>query len=412
MRKREPDDVLDEIEDKMTRFGIRRFGFYEDNALALKWLNWMIGLSKVEIRSSSAAEIASVALIISNALNEPGVEHPSQRYGVEPAPALRKAAEIAAEFGELGSAVGFRQELRILAPDDEENSIELVRLLNAVGKTDDAVQELASIIADLLVTRSMRWQAVWLSPDVIGQNVEMWSKLRDRIRSLNSSDTEMDMAVESLALSSTGRVDEGIKRVATAQSSDPNPYLSFLAGNLEKRQGRSAEAISSFSVATSGSKEATAWRSFTFRDDSPLEQIVRIYLEQNQSRAALKMAERISVWVPPGAGGRVNEAESVDAKLPSRTNGMLPLGVIAVTRQRVANAALLEQLSVAAEKLNELTRASEFEKLRRTLLTVAADINSSDARLEMLRQTQAKLDREKPQPLSVDRELVSQTMLN
>ena len=74
---------------------------------------------------------------------------------------------------------------------------------------------------------------------------------------------------------------------------------------------------------------------------------------------------------------------------------MLPLGIIAVTRQRVANAALLEQLSVAAEKLNELTRASEFEKLRRTLLTVAADINSSDARLEMLRQTQAKLDREK-----------------
>jgi len=36
MRKRTPEDVLDEIEDKMQRFGIRRFGFYEDNALAVR----------------------------------------------------------------------------------------------------------------------------------------------------------------------------------------------------------------------------------------------------------------------------------------------------------------------------------------------------------------------------------------
>lgn len=36
MRAREPEDVLEEIEYKMHRFGIRRFGFYEDNALALR----------------------------------------------------------------------------------------------------------------------------------------------------------------------------------------------------------------------------------------------------------------------------------------------------------------------------------------------------------------------------------------
>jgi radical SAM superfamily enzyme YgiQ (UPF0313 family) len=36
MRKREPEDVLAEIEDKKERFGIRRFGFYEDNALVVR----------------------------------------------------------------------------------------------------------------------------------------------------------------------------------------------------------------------------------------------------------------------------------------------------------------------------------------------------------------------------------------
>ncbi len=36
VRGRTPEDVLDEIEDKMGRFGIRRFGFYEDNALILR----------------------------------------------------------------------------------------------------------------------------------------------------------------------------------------------------------------------------------------------------------------------------------------------------------------------------------------------------------------------------------------
>ena len=36
MRKREPEEVLEEIEYKMKHFGVRRFGFYEDNALALR----------------------------------------------------------------------------------------------------------------------------------------------------------------------------------------------------------------------------------------------------------------------------------------------------------------------------------------------------------------------------------------
>jgi radical SAM superfamily enzyme YgiQ (UPF0313 family) len=36
MRPREPEDVLEEIEYKHNTYGIRRFGFYEDNALALR----------------------------------------------------------------------------------------------------------------------------------------------------------------------------------------------------------------------------------------------------------------------------------------------------------------------------------------------------------------------------------------
>lgn len=36
VRGRTKEDVISEIEDKMTRFGVRRFGFYEDNALVLR----------------------------------------------------------------------------------------------------------------------------------------------------------------------------------------------------------------------------------------------------------------------------------------------------------------------------------------------------------------------------------------
>lgn len=36
MRQRTPEDVLEEIEHKMTHYGIKHFGFYEDNALALR----------------------------------------------------------------------------------------------------------------------------------------------------------------------------------------------------------------------------------------------------------------------------------------------------------------------------------------------------------------------------------------
>src|SRR5207237_9237261 len=117
--------------------------------------------------------------------------------------------------------------------------------------TDEAIENLATIIGDRLATRSARWQAAWLAPEIIGQRPELWAKLRERVRALDATDSEMDAALQSLSLTSAGQIDEAVKVVAAIDSIDPNPYLSFLRGFLEKKQGHEGNSIDSFARALS-----------------------------------------------------------------------------------------------------------------------------------------------------------------
>jgi hypothetical protein len=344
--------------------GLARIAFERgDKALGLKWLQLMIDFTNPDRKQETAAAIASLPLVAKYSEGSSSMEELAQ---IDPATALPLAAEMAGEFGEVEAALGFREQLLAQSPDDEQNQIELVRLLSANGKTDDAIQQLAAIISNRMLTRNTRWQAVWLAPELVAQNSSLWDKLRERVRSLSPNDSEMNIALESLA---------SVKPLAGAENDAPNAYLSSLRAIIEKRAGNDAESRNSFMRALVESRESAAWTSFAFVEDEPLEQLVALYLKDNQPEAALKLAERVAAFQP-----NQNLAEQLTTgryqTLQQRTE----------ERRRSSHINLLELLSNAAEQLGDLNRAYDLEQLRLALLIKQPDRDLAQARLNHLHE--------------------------
>jgi hypothetical protein len=106
----------------------------------------------------------AMPLVAAHAENQPQ----SEDVQFDRITALRLAAETAGEFGAFAEGANFRQQLLTASPADEENRIELIRLLAASGKRDEAIQSLDATIADRDATRALRSQAVWLRPEIVG----------------------------------------------------------------------------------------------------------------------------------------------------------------------------------------------------------------------------------------------------
>ena len=343
--------------------GLARLAFERgDKTLALKWLQLMLDLTKPDRNEETAAAIAAMPLVAKHS----GTASTDESTPIDPAAALQVAAEMCGEFGELETALGFRQQLLIESPNDEQNQLELVRLLGANGKQDDAIQNLADIIGNRTLTRNTRWQAVWLAPELVAQNSSLWTRLRDRVHAVSPNDSEMNVALESLSLSS-------VKLFDGAQ----NASLSSLRAIIEKNAGLNQDSRNSFTRALIQSKDSNAWQSFAFVEDEPLEQIVALYLKENQPVAALKLAERVAAFQP-------KKDEQDQAQLfVARYQTLLQR---AEERRRASHVNMLESLSIAAEQIGDLNRAYELEQLRLALLSKQSDRDLALARLDHLRE--------------------------
>lgn len=381
-----------------------------DVALGLKWLQWMVNLSKEDSKAETESELGALPLVKAHAVENPAVELPSGREDIEEADALRLAAEKAGEFVQFDAALTYRQQLLALSPNDEENRIELVRLLAMTKKTDEAIENLAAIIGDRLVTRSARWQALWVATEITDQRPALWTKLRERVRILKANDTEMDAALQVLSLTSADQIEEAVKLVESNERTDPNPQLTFLRGVIEKKQGREANSLDSFTRALMASRDSKVWQPFAVNEDKPLAQIIRLYLKQNQPRAALKLATQDPDLQPNESaaddGERQPDKVAIDES-EVETKRYQTLRARTAVRQRNARAELLELLSTAAEQIGDLSRAAELEKARLDFLVKTADKETAKTRIERLRKMQHQTDSKRKPELVIDQRLVS-----
>ena len=380
-----------------------------DSAAGLKWLQAIVSLSKQDLKAETQGQLAALPLVKKHAVDAPGVELPPADDRIEEAKALGLAAETAARFSQFEAATNYRQLLLTISPDDGENRIELVRLLAAEKKTTQALENLAAVIGDRTTTRNLRWQAVWLAPEITEQKPEAWTTLRDRLRSLNSSDSEMAAALETLSLAATARAGEGVKLLSDSENRNPNPNLRVLQASLEKRLGQEGNSLGSYLQSQIEGSDSSAWALFGFVEDQPLDQIVRLYLIQNQPRAALKMAERLnSLQSYTIAHKRGESEENIEMDKPVFGSGRyLTLRARAELRERETRLELLEFLSAAAERIGDLNRAIALAQARLALLVKAEDRNAVEARIEQLREAQRKIERQWKPLLVVDQRLVA-----
>ena len=358
----------------------------------------MIDLTAPESKQETIASLMTMQLIAAHIAGSPE----SEDVQFDRTTALRVASETAGEFGSYDAAVNFRQQLITASPTDEENRIELIRLLAANGKKDEAIQNLAATIADRNASRTLRWQAIWLTPEIAGKDLSLWANIRDRVHAPSTSDSEMNTALEALSLYAAGRSDEATKLITAAEMSMPTEYLSSLHAILEKTY--SADALNSFARALIAAQEPTVSKSFGFAEDEPLEQIVSLYLKQNQPRAALKVAERIVAFQ---ADKKSVEAETGMQLLLDTRDRYQTLRERAEQRERTTHINLLATLSAAAEQLGDLNRAVELERLRLPLVNTLSERNATQVRLDHLQQLQSTAARTRRVSLVVDQKLVA-----
>jgi hypothetical protein len=381
--------------------GLARIAFERGDAkAALTWLQTMVDLTAPDNKEQTVASLMMVQVIATQTDTVPQ----SEEVQFDRTTALRLAAETASEFRAYDAAINFRQQLLTASPDDEVNRIELIRLLAASGKSDEAMQNLAATIADRNATRTLRWQAVWLTPEIVGNQTSLWANVRDRVRSLNASDTEMNTALEALSLSSAGHADEAIKLIGTTENSMPNEYLGTLHAVLAKNASP-AEALDGFTRALIATRESTVSKSFGFVEDEPLEQMIGLYLKQNQPRAALKLAERVAA-LQPNKNSVVPMDEAGIRALQGTFERYQTLRDRAEHRWRATRVNLLALLSKAAEQSGDLNRAVELERLRLAIAASSAERNATQARLDHLQQLQSSASRVQKATLVVDQRLV------
>ena len=389
-----------------------------DTAQGRALLQMMLDLGQEETRPTTEASLAAAAWLKPYAVEDVSVELPEAANRINYNQSLALAADTAAEFAQFDFAISCRQRLRALTPNDEANRIELARLLAANGQREEARAQLAAIISERTATRHARWQALWLAPELCGDEAAALQDLRARVAA-ESKDEEMLTALDALALNGAGRATEARALAAKLAAAEPNVYVRSFRALLDVHDGQSESALASLTNALFVSQSNDAWSAFGLPEDEALRGLMRTYLALGQPRAALRLAERDAGLRLTGAlelahnekeeatnddeshAAQVNdanahdEAEMNDATTdPSSTANThthatfqtLPVRLSA--RATLARVDLLSALSAAAEECGEFKRALEFERARFAALDNRADRRVSATRIAHLQAAQ------------------------
>jgi cellulose synthase operon protein C len=375
--------------------GLARLAFEKGAAeRGSKLLKLMVELGDSETRATSAAEVAALDWVKARAVTSEAIERPQPSNQIQLAEALRVAAEIAAEFNQFAVAIEYRGRLSALLPDESANGLELARALAAGGKSDEAMNQLASLISDRRVARQIRWTAVWIAPEVVKQ--EAWPSFDQKIRAIK--DREMVAAVEAQSMLSRGRPDDAIKRLDDAVMGGPSAQLKLFRALSQKNAGRESEALQSLLDSMIAFGDASVAAPFGATEDEPRWQAVRLLAKQGRPYAALRLAgadERLK-----GQSAANQPAIADDKRIDGTKTRFVTLPERSSRRQSQSQLDLFGLLSVSAEQTGDLEKAIEFETARLNLSPEPAERRKSESRVEQLK-AKRKERRRKP-PLSIE----------
>jgi tetratricopeptide (TPR) repeat protein len=384
--------------------GLARLAFERGDASSgEKFLQLMLGLAEEETKDEAAAEVAALPGVRERFAALARAELPEQSNNVVRADALKLAAEVAGSFGRYAEAAEFRLKLSAEKPDDYANRVESARLLAAGGRLEDAAAQLASVINDRNAPRAMRWQAVWVAPEITGGRKELWALLAQSSGANGAADEEMAAALKARELSSEGRVAEASELLRRVAANDPNPLLEFSIGVLDSQDGRADEAADAFTSVFRAQANDEALTAFGADEDSALRGLIRLHVNAGRPLAALRLA-KLDTELAGDAGGNVADGEGdveneggveneddVENKVALKSIETTKGGAVyrtlekrAESRREASSSELLGLLSVAAEQSKDYDKALEFERSRLSRLAGVDERRASRERIARL----------------------------
>ena len=183
--------------------------------------------------------------------------------------ALRLSAETCADFGQTDEAIAFRQKLIELVPEDAKNLTELARLFARNHEQSETVKLLSEIINNRKTDRNLRWQAVWVSREIVDNK-------SDLLNAANFADNELRNALEILA-------DNQIE----IKVENPGSQFWFFAGSVAVGFRQNDFAVSAFQNSLIADGDAQN----PFGEEGTMQQLMRLYMAKNQPNTAFRLAD-------------------------------------------------------------------------------------------------------------------------
>lgn len=125
---------------------------------ALKVLRLLIETANENTRQKAYAEISAVEIVKENSASTEKIAEREEKI-ISLENALRTAAEIAFEFGQIDYAISLRRQLIEANSSDISNKIELAKMLIERNETAESENILTQIVGDKNAARTMRWQS-------------------------------------------------------------------------------------------------------------------------------------------------------------------------------------------------------------------------------------------------------------
>lgn len=339
---------------------------------ALELLDLMMEISFEATSDKALAKFHSLKLIKKFAPENPELFEILPENKPDGISALKLAAEISVRFGQINSAINFRRKLLIVAPKDNRNKIELVRLLAFEQNFDEAIKYLSATIADRNATRNERWQAVFVSGEIIGNDENLWKILKNNLPDLKAKDSEMWKAVEAISSAKTGNSAEALRILTSENGEFQTAQILFLQAIIAKNFKQNETALKAF--AEIKNQPFDFEKIFGFVEEKPVFQMIRLYSDGGKPRAALKIAES-------------NESlKFAENELQISNFKFQTLAERAAENYEKSLLEILGILSNDAEIIGDFSKAIEFEERRFGLL-------SGDENLQNSRNHIAELER-------------------
>jgi predicted Zn-dependent protease len=325
----------------------------------------LAGLAEIEARRGRSAEATRLLRML--------VERSTDNLD-----ALRLAAETSARAGLYADAVEFRQQIAEANPSHAVNRLELARAMAAAGRSAEAIDRIATLMAERATANSVRAQAAEVVGDIVRADRSQAARAAN-LFSQRAAGEDRGGALARAAIAEAAGDPAGARAALAEVNSGPLAALARMKSGLAALAGgRDSEAIESFEQALYLDADGLITDALAFRAQGPRQQLILLYSKTGRDLAAVRLSESddpsrpsslaravriaINFQNDPPPSGFAFEPSIIAAR--EKAGGLRSLAEMNEAAMTKSQDGLLAALVESAARLGQYDRAIAIERAR------------------------------------------------